>query len=292
VADNLPGRRIDREALERIIQRAAELQAQELDTGEAMSETDLLKLGADVGIDGRFLRQAMYEQSAGGAAPERGLIGRMFGPKLVFASRVVAGGKADVETQIAHWMSEGEALAIKRRLPDRTVWEQQRGFFAQMKRGFGVGGRAYHLARALEVTAAVTQLEDGYCHVELSADISMLRTGAMGAGFGAAGGLAIVGGGALPLVLGLGPAAFPLSLLAMVPLAAAVYSPVLAGRMQRNRSGHMQLALEQILDRLEHGEIKPRHRDPGPPFLRIADEIRSAITEGIEQSRKQRRLKG
>ena len=91
MADNLPSRRIDREALERIIQRAAELQAGEMDTGESMTESELLKLGADVGIDGRFLRQAMYEQSAGGAAGEKGLVARWFGPGRVFASRVVAG---------------------------------------------------------------------------------------------------------------------------------------------------------------------------------------------------------
>jgi hypothetical protein len=279
MADNLPGRRIDRAALERIIQRAAELQAGEMDTGENMTEAELLKLGADVGIDGRFLRQALYEQGAGGADAETGWLARMFGPKRVYASRVVAGTKDDVEDQIAHWMTEGEAMAVKRRLPDRTIWEQQRGFFAQMKRGFGMGGRAYHLARAVDVSVMVTPLEDGYCHVEISADVSMLRTGAMGAGFGAAGGLALVGGGTLGLVLGI--SAFPLSLVVLAPLAAAVYSPVIAGRVQRTRSGHMQVALEQILDRLEHGEIKPRHQEvPVQHLLSFAYEIKRAITEG------------
>lgn len=291
VADNLPGRRIDRDALERIIQRAAELQAQELDTGEAMTEGELLKLGADVGIDGRFLRQAMYEQSAGGITSETGFLNRMFGGKHVFASRVVAGNKTDVEAALAHWMTEGEALTVKRRLPDRTVWEQQRGFFAQMKRGFGVGGRPYHLARALDVTVAVTPLEDGYCHVELSADVSLLRSGAIGAGAASGAAMALVGGGAAVLASAV---AGPLLLLAAIPLAGAALAPPLAGRMQRRRNGHMQLALEQILDRLEHGEIKQKHRDDGPaPFIRIAAEIRGAIMDGIEQSKKsQRKLKG
>ena len=291
MSDNLPSRRIDREALEKIIQRAAELQAQEIDTGDAMTEADLLKLGAEVGIDGRYLRQALYEQG-GGSPQEAGAVGKFFGPQRVYASRVVQGGKLDVETQLAHWMTEGEALAVKRRMPDRTIWEQQRGFMAQMKRGFGMGGRQYQLARAVDVTVIATQLESGYCHVELSADISHMRRGALGASLGGGGAMLLVGAGALPLVASLGVAAFPLSLLALVPIAGGIAAPVIAGRVQRTRAAQMQLALEQVLDRLEHGEIKPRHRDQGAPFLSIAAEIRTAIADGIEQGKQRKRLKG
>ncbi len=287
MADNLPARRIDRAALEQIIKRAAELQAQELDTGEAMSEAELLKLGAEVGIDGRYLRQALYEQGSGGGPEETGFLARMFGQKRVFASRVVQGRKDDVEAQLAHWMTEGEAMTVKRRLPDRTIWEQQRGFLAQMKRGFGMGGRQYHLARSLDVSVMVTALEDGFCHVELSADISALRSGAIGASFGGAGAMALVSGGLLSIATA---GALPLTVLAMLPLAGAILAPPLAGRSQRRRGEQMQLALEQILDRLEHGEIKPRHELGPTPFFRIAAEIRTAITEGVEQS-KQKRLK-
>jgi hypothetical protein len=286
VPDNLPSRKIDRAALERIIQRAAELQAGEMDTGESMTEAELLKLGSDVGIDGKFLRQAMYEQSSGGGANETGMLARWFGPKRVFASRVVAGEKEAVEAAIAHWMVEGEALAVKRRLPDRTVWEQQRGFLAQMKRGFGMGGRQYHLARSLDVTVCVTALEAGFCHVELSADISIMRQGAVGASLGGGGAMALVGGALIALAPSI---AMPLTLIGFAPLIAAAIAPVVAGRVQRNRSGQMQLALEQILDRLEHGEIKPRHLDLGPvPFIRIADEIRNAIRDGVEQGRRRK----
>ena len=69
------------------------MQAGELDTGESMTEAELLKLGADVGIDGRFLRQALYEQSAGAGGEERGLTTRWFGPARVAAGRVVSGSK-------------------------------------------------------------------------------------------------------------------------------------------------------------------------------------------------------
>src|SRR2546430_1669460 len=54
----MAGELISREALERIIQRAAELQAGEHDIGDGLTETELLSLGQDVGIPARHLRQA------------------------------------------------------------------------------------------------------------------------------------------------------------------------------------------------------------------------------------------
>lgn len=287
MADNQPSRRIDREALDRIIKRAAELQAGELDTGESLTEQELLKLGADVGIDGRYLRQALYEQGASPSA-ERGLVARWFGPGRVTAGRVVSGTKEAIEAELAHWMAEGEALSVKRRLPDRTMWERQRGFFAEVKRGFGMGGKQYVLARALDITVVVTPLESGYCHVELSADMSAMRSSAVGATAAASGATGLVGAG---MFIFLATAVvFPFSLVAAVPLAAAAAAPMIGSRVQKQRVTQMLLALEQVLDRLEHGEIKPRHAG-GQPLGRLVDEIRQAITDGIQSGRDPRRLK-
>jgi hypothetical protein len=293
--DKLPARRINREALERIIQRAAELQAGEMDTGEELTEPELLRLGAEVGIDGRFLRRAMYEEFSGGAAAERGFLAKWIGPGRVSASRVVPGDRATVEQAVATWMAEGEAMAVKRRLPDATVWEPQRGFFAEMKRGFGVGGRSYELAKARDVTVSVTQLEPGYCHVEVSADIGNSRFGAATAG----GVLLGVFGGFGAAVLGFfsGP---PLGLLVVggLPLVGGLAAPIVASAAHRRRAAHVQLGLEQLLDRLEHGEIKPRHRtgrtgieDLGAQlFGRVSSEIRKALGERPGESGASRRL--
>jgi len=287
MADNLPQRRIDRDALERIIRRAAELQAGDMDTGDGLTEQDLLKVGAEVGIDGRFLRQAMYEEGAGARAAEGGFLARWFGPGIVAAGRVVPGDKAQIEAALDRWMIDSEALTVKRRLPDRTVWEKQRGFFAEMKRGFGVGGRQYQLARAFDVTVSVTQLESGYCHVELAADVSPLRDGAIRAAVASSGTFVVLGGFALTLAGAVVIA--PVSIgLGAVLLGATVAAPPLAGRMQKTRSEQMQLALEQVLDRLEYGEIRPRHAVPdrvAGGLLNIAVEIRNAIADGADVRR-------
>src|SRR2546426_5974915 len=68
----MAGELIRREALERIIQRAAELQAGERDIGEGLTEPELLALGQDVGIPARYLRQALLEERTRPLIEERG----------------------------------------------------------------------------------------------------------------------------------------------------------------------------------------------------------------------------
>jgi len=277
MAGELTPQKIDRAALERIIQRAAELQASEMDTGDGLSEQDLLKLGADVGIPGRFLRQAMYEEtSRGGAESARGALARWSGPRLVHAARVVPGDKHPLEQALEEWMTDAEALAVKRRLPDRTLWEAQKGFFAQMKRGLGVGGKSYHLARALEISVSVTTLEDGYCHVALSADVSNTQHAAL------SGAVAVAVTGVLvsSVLIAFLPVAMPGFLL--VPGAIGVGIGAGIPKVHRRQAARIQLALEQVLDGLERGEIRPRPAMPGPrasSFVRIADELKKSLVD-------------
>jgi hypothetical protein len=271
-------RKISRESLERIIQRAAELQAGEMDTGDGMTEQDLLKLGSEVGIPGRFLRQAMYEEAAGGAALEHGFLGRWVGPRMLLAHRVVPGTKAALEQAIGDFMTEEEAMTPKRRLPDRTVWERQKGLFAEMKRGLSLDGKAYHLARALDVSVQLNALEDGYCHAELAADVGNLREQAL-AGIGTLAGAGLVGSVILALVPGL-------ALLAWLPLVAGIGLAGLAARAYRGKALRMQTALEQVLDRLERGEIRPKPQLAGPrasAFMRIASEIKRSVEDIVRQ---------
>jgi len=281
MAGELTPRTIDRAALERIIQRAAELQAGELDTGEGLSEQEVLKLGGEVGIPGRFLRQALYEEtSRGGVERAQGALARWAGPRMVGASRVVPGTKAMLEQAIEQWMTDAETMTVKRRLPDRTLWEGQKGFHAQMKRGFGVGGKSYHIARTVEVSVSVTPLEEGYCHVALLADVSNTRHNAL------SGATAVAVTGVLfsSVLLALVPVAMPAFLI--IPGAIGVGVGAGIPKVHRRAAERVQLALEQILDGLERGEIRTRQALPGPrasAFVRIADEIKQSLVDAVRQ---------
>jgi hypothetical protein len=270
MADDL----IRREALERIIQRAAELQAGERDIGEGLTEAELLTLGQDVGIPARYLRQALLEERTRPPAEGRsgGVLGWLVGPGRLAAQRVVAGEPAAVQRALDGWMHQGELLQVKRRYADYTTWEPKVGAFASLQRALGAGGRRFALARAREVAGRVTPLETGFSHVQLFADVRNIR--AQRVGIAAA--LLAMGTAATGLLLALGLLApFPyLPLLLLGPAAVATV------RSHRLRHEQVQIGLEQVLDRLERGEIKSQHTLQGPklsPFERIADEIRRTI---------------
>src|SRR2546430_8743950 len=168
----MAGELIRREALERIIQRAAELQAGERDIGEGLTEADVLALGNDVGIPARYLRQALLEERTRSLVEERaGLLGWLLGPGRLSAPPVVSGEPAAVERALDSWMQQEELLQVKRLYPDHTTWEPKVGAFASIQRALGSGGRRFALTRAAEVAGRVTPLESGFCHVQLIADL-------------------------------------------------------------------------------------------------------------------------
>lgn len=269
----MPGELIRREALDRIIQRAAELQAAERDIGEGLTEQELLALGQDVGIPGRYLKRALLEeQTRSVVTGGTGLFAWLTGPSLLTAERVVPGDRDGVERALTAWMEREESLQVKRRHSDRTTWEARVGAFASLQRALRAGGKSFALARATEVAGQVAQLEPGFCHVRLLADVRGERAHRL---WGAA--LLVLWGAVLAGVL---PALGALAPWAAIPTAATWAAALAVARRHRHDNERMQVGLEQVLDRLEHGEIKPEHALPGGPanaFVRIAEEFRKAF---------------
>ncbi len=271
----MPGELISREQLERIIRRASELQTGERDIGDGLTEQELLTLGRDVGIPVRYVRQALLEERTRTITePARGAWAWLAGPERLSAGRVVPGDEAAVERALARWMQEEELLQVKRRFPDRTSWEPKAGAFASIQRALGAGGKAYALARVREVAGQVTQLEPGFCHAELVADVQNQRKARLaGAGLLALASLAVAAlGFAVPLAV-ISPLLYLQSALLGV---AAVY----VARRHRTHNERAQVALERVLDRLEHGEIRGDRTLPAPrdgTFVRIAEEIRKSF---------------
>jgi len=260
---------ISREALDRIIQRAAELQTGERDIGEGLSENELLALGKDVGIPTRYLKQALLEERTRALTPAQSAWS-LAGPAELAAQRVVPGDRGGVERALSLWMEDQELLRVKRRYPDRTTWEPQVGFMAAMQRGFSGGGRKFALTGAAEIVGQVTPLETGFCHVRLSADVRNIRRGRVG------GALGLVGAGVVGTVVAstIGILA-PFAVAPSAAFGVAAAAVLFAGRHQQLE--RIEIGLEQVLDRLERGEIRPEHSLPGPrasAFVRIAEEIR------------------
>jgi len=165
---------------------------------------------------------------------------------------------------------EEESLQVKRRYPDRTTWEPKAGAFATIQRALGSKGRRFALANAQDVTGQATQLEPGFCHVGLAADVRPSRSRRLQ-------------GGAVVFALGaLSTAAFAVTfgLVALVPAAVLIPTAAAIARHHRVENERVQIAMEQVLDRLERGEIRAEHALPGMgqnPFVRIAEEVRKAL---------------
>jgi len=260
---------ISQDALDRIIKRAAELQAGEHDVGEGLSKDEVLALGKDVGIPNRYLQQALLEEQTRSLVESgSGFWAWLTGPRVLTAQRVVPGDRATVERALARWMEEEESLQVKRRYPERTTWEPRAGAIASIQRALGKKGRRYSLANADEIAGQVTQLEPGFCHVGLSADVAPRRGRR-------------IQGSAVVVALGVFvSAAFATFLGPIGLLPGAVLTPtsMLITRHHRVDNERVQISLEQVLDRLERAEIRDTPSLPGThPLIKIAEEVRKAF---------------
>lgn len=241
-----------------MLARAAELQGTAADTesSEQFTEEQLIELGREVGLSPQNLRQALAEERTRSAAPEdeHSLAASVLGPSRVTAARTVPGKAADVLEAIDVWMQRTETLIVKRHHSDRIVWEPSREFGVVIKRAFKPGGRDFALSNAHEVAATVIAIDDTRSHVVLEGDFRTNRS-RVGIQVGAAVGLgAVLSGGLLFTLL---PA-----VVAAAPVVAVAGLGLVGGRQLQSRLiSRAQLALEQLLDRLERGELKRRGAD-------------------------------
>jgi uncharacterized membrane protein YphA (DoxX/SURF4 family) len=240
---------LERAALERVLARAAELQAQEADPGEpTLTEAQILDVGNEAGIPAKHLRQALAEERSRVAVPvERSRMAAVFGSATVSASRTVRGAPAAIFERLDDAMQREESLRVKRRFPDRIAWEPRGGMATEFKRIMNVGGHGYRLSRAEEVAATVIAVDGERSIVRLDASLAKLRSHHVMGG----GSMVAVGGVAGGVLAALGV----MTAVAALPLAAGLVAGYFIARGHAPQVAGAQLALEQMLDRLERGEL-------------------------------------
>jgi len=281
MAELTPGR-IDRAALERIMQRAAELQASEADVGEGLTPEEVLALGRDVGIPGRYLQQAMLEHATDVVAPEQaGLAGRIVGPGEITAHRVVVGEPDDAARALISWFDSNELLVVLRQQPGRVTFEPLGGMQAALRRGSAALSSSkpkFMLARTNFVTATFNRLESGYCHVTLTANLHKARGSYVGGA---------VAGGSTGLAAALVVATLtPFWVVALPPLLAGGVIGWYVLKRFRPLAERAMLGLERALDYLERGGVKPGHQLPpksGGLLETLAGELRKVIASSSER---------
>ncbi len=245
--------RIDREAFDRVLKRAAELQAHGRDIGEGLTEEEVLELGTEVGIPEAQLRQALLEERTRVTLPEPvGTLDRWIAPDTVASERVVQGDVETIANLLTRWFEQQEILVVQRRTTNRITWEQASGFASSMKRlGWTLNSKRSkpYLDKAELVTALITPLEPGFCHVGLVASLRKTRTAYLGGGMGMAGSLTAMAG--LITVLGAPLLIFPAIVVPSLVGGAAIakaFKPI---------SERARLGLERALDELERQPVLP-----------------------------------
>jgi hypothetical protein len=282
--DRLPTR-IDRDAFDRVLKRAAELQAHTRDIGEGLSEDEVLALGQEVGIPEAQLRQALLEERTRVSVPDpTGMLDRWISPAAVIAERVVQGTPESVGKGLTRWFEQHEVLVVQRTTVERITWEQASSFASAMKRigwTFNSNRAKPFLDKAELVTALITPLEPGFCQVTLLATLRQSRNGYIAGGVGVASAVAAAG-----IVLG--------AMGAPLLLAGALAAPALIGGLAVSRAfrpviERARLGLERALDELERHPLLPTAgdntrpraiaRDLGEVVLQITKEVKRAFEE-------------
>jgi len=256
---------LDRATLERVLARAAALQSAAGDDSEpsdGLTERQLLDVGREVGLSPTYLRQALAEERTRVAVPvEQGFVAHVAGARAASAHRTVPGTPAQVLTALNQIMLGDESFTVKRRFGERMTWEPRRDFWAAFRRLAPGGGRTYDLLRAHEVAATAVAIDESRTLIRLDADVSHARASRLQGGIAMAAGGLTTGGLLVGLFTVVVPIALaPVIIAAAVPTAIGVAGGIAVARTHRYTLERTQLALEQILDRLEHG-------DPRRPVL-------------------------
>jgi hypothetical protein len=248
-----PGTALTRAALERVLARAAELQAASGDGDDAgaMTEQQLVDLGKEVGLSSELMRQALAEERSRTLVPaESGWLAGLTGASAVTAARTVPGSPEDVLAAIDAWMQRNESLQVKRRFADQLVWEARRDLLSTIRRTLPIWARGFELIPANDVSAIVAAVGPGRAHARIVADFSVARSQRATTGTAIAIVMLLM---ALPL-MAIGVS----STLAVIPgTLAAMLSLFITRRQYRQLVSRAQIALEQALDRLEFGDAKP-----------------------------------
>ena len=243
---------LDRNQVERILARAAELQGSGADQEGKLSVAELEALAKEVGLDTVNLRQALAEERTRISVDEQpGFLNTVYGVADISASRLVTGSPQPVLRALDDWMIRQEGLIQQRAFGDRIVWETRSDLVGVIRRL--ASGRGYALARTTHVAATVVEIDEKRSLVRMDAHLGGHRRNLAGQTV-ALTGAAAIGGGVLALM------SFAVAAVVAPPIIVAPVAYFASRSAHRHAVSRAQLAMEQILDRLERSQ-------PGRPSL-------------------------
>jgi hypothetical protein len=262
---------ITRSDLPAVVKRAAELASLEGDAEEAISEDEVIRIAAELGLAERHVRQALYEGPTEEIDPS--FLDQQMGVPRIMATRAVPLTAGAARRALEDYFVTREYLQIIRRQAISTTFEPADDAVSKVARSFS-RSKKHCLASAEAVEITLRDLQDGWTHVRLKAVYpDMRKSQIVGATFGTV----LLGGPLATLTavllstLANGPLSDPVSIAIGATAGMGVLGATAAGfwaaarnnyRRWRERSVNEANA---VLDRLEKGdELRP----PPSPWLR------------------------
>lgn len=262
---------ITRRNLPAVVRRAAELAASEGEPEETISEDEVVRIAAELGLSERHVRQAMLEGVQEEQEPT--FLDRQFGATRIMATRAVPMPPEQARRAMEDYLITREYLQVVRRQSAGVSFEPADDVVSKVARGFS-RSKKHCLAAADGVELVVRELEPGWSHVRLRAvypDARKVHIGGAAAGgifLGAPTGVAV---GVSVAVITNGVLGDPVAIALGVSTGLTAFGGVVAGFWQiarqnfRNWRSRTVNEANGVLDRLEKGdELRP----PPSPWLR------------------------
>ncbi|MGH7475204.1 MAG: hypothetical protein ACRELD_02850 [Longimicrobiales bacterium] len=260
-----------REQLGLVVRRAAELAAADVDAEERLTEAEVIRIAAELGLPAAHVQRALYELPH--RDPATSLLDRYVGVPCITSTRILKDEPSRALERLVEHLASDEYFAIRRRRVDYAQLAPAEDTMSRFARRLhGASRDVLYRSRCVDVT--VRPLGASRAHVRLDVDYGDRRSGAVTlgvvggsfAGLGTAGAIA-----ALTVPLGLsafGPevtaAAVAFSSLAGLGVGAGVALRVARNRLHRLLDAARTEA-EGLLDRLERNQPM---REPQTPWRR------------------------
>jgi hypothetical protein len=258
---------VSRQGIEGVIRRAVELSLRDQDSGDEVSETELIKIAEELGLSPRHVRQALYERPVENVEPS--FLDRYFGSTNVVAVRSIACDAPIAHARLEDYLVTREYLQIRRRQGANVVYEPADDAFSSLARVF-TSGRT-HLSRAQRAYLSVRPLETGWCHIRLEMSYPDQRKsnviGASVVGTMLAGGTGALVATGILFSIADPTLATPLAALGGLASAVGTFSAIWVAFRNGYRRwlGQSHEEADAVLDRLQHGDDL---RPPASPWLR------------------------
>ena len=245
--------RLDRDDVARILARAQELEAVELDSGVGVEPDALIEAASEVGIDPNAVRDSLAIERFTVASPDRRRLDRIAGAASIVIEREVPLQVPDALDGIQAWLTSVHRLVCDRRDAGRLHARPRTDASARVGRtmsGWRGDGRLAGVG-ALDVEAVAQVVGSTPAHprtlVRVRADRHDART------------LRLAGGGTVGLAgVGAGTAAgFAAGAAVVVPVVALplVIGGYVVARSGRGHADRLELELERLISAVARGEL-------------------------------------